>query len=330
MRSGRSLLQFSLRSLFLLTLLVALGLGWFMTEVRRANSQTEAIMALGRFGDGVAYRFALGETAGKRLDRLTGEGFLAYVVYLRYDEFGANRLGAYRATDADLVPLEHLPYVESLTLYGAEQLTDAGWKHLEHLTRIRQLDLTCTSIDDVGLKHLSGLSRLKDLSLVYTRVSDRGLESLRGFPRLRRLWLGRESITDASLRSLRGMCQLRELCLIQTAITDGGLEQLRGLTGLRKLQLDGLAISGAGLRQLRHLSSLRELSIVSFDLTDLGLEHLKALTELDRLHVRSDADRITPAGMNALRRALPRCRIDDDRAGSIAGFYIDESPNTED
>ncbi len=110
-RARRRWCHFTLRSLFLLTLLVALGLGWFTTELRRARSQTEAVETLFKSDGYVGYRYAFGKKWGRRLDSFVGEGFLAYVVAVAYaDESTLTNCGARRTTDAGLAPL-----VRSLT-----------------------------------------------------------------------------------------------------------------------------------------------------------------------------------------------------------------------
>jgi hypothetical protein len=210
MKLRRSALQFTLRSLFVLTFLVALGLGWFMTELRRARTQTEAVSLVSRSGGDVGYRFALGEH-GQRLASRLDDGFLAYAVDVDFtaltDAFGH---GACRTVDADLSPLERLPYVETLDLRGAYHLTDAGFKHLEHLTRMRVLDLASTPINDGGLRHLGAMTHLQGLSLAMTRVSDFGLEHLSRLTDLKRLDLLELRVTDTGLRQLRHLTQLRK------------------------------------------------------------------------------------------------------------------------
>ncbi len=264
-RLRRRWFQFSLRSLFLLTLFVALGLGWFMTELRRARSQTEAVEAIIRSGGTVAYRYAFGgsdsplpfgqsrfEAQRRALARLFGEGFLAYVVDVDFVPFpDCEDGGASGTVDADLAPLERLPYVESLNLHKAFQITDAGLKHLEHLTRMRVLELESASMTDAGLQHLTAMSQLQELTLEYQRMPGRGLEPLRQFGTLRKLGFEGPWIADADLRQLRDLTGLRQLNLMGSSITDAGLEQLKGLTQLEELNISFTHVTPAGVKRLR-------------------------------------------------------------------------------
>ena len=236
-RPRRRWFQFSVRSLFLLTLLVALGLGWFMTEFRRAKRQTEAVAEIIGSGGTVDYDWAFGgydspsrfETQRRWLASVVDEGFLAYVVGVDYVPFPDNLdHGAYQTVDANLAPLERLPYVESLSLYKGLQITDAGLKHLEHLTRMRVLHLEGTAITDDGLQRLRAMSQLEELSISdCPRISGRGLEVLRQFAGLRKLSLAGAQITDVGLEQLEGLTQLKKLDVTYTGVTAAGVRRLR-------------------------------------------------------------------------------------------------------
>jgi len=252
MKLRRSLLQFGVSSLLLLTLLVALCLGWFMTEVRRARSQAETVRSIEKSGGGVLYRSLFGREFYQRADGFAGGGFLAYVVDVDFRSLvNTYSTGASGTADVDLAPLERLPYVERLNLAGAYQLTDTGFQHLERLTQMRALDLTGTPMTDAGLQHLGTMTKLEALSLVGTRVSDRGLERLSRLTHLTTLDLMSLRITDAGLRPLARLNRLRRLSLVGTFVTDRGLKELEALTQLEKLYVWGSQVSPAGVNRLR-------------------------------------------------------------------------------
>ena len=248
-----------LRSLFLVTLVSALSLGWFMTELRRASRQTEAVEAIIKSGGTVVYRFAFGgsdcrmrfkRTRPRLLANVAGEGFLAYAVAVDFTAEGWC-CDARQVVDADLTPLGSLPYVESLNIEHAFRVTDSGLRDLEHLTRLRVLGLEGTSMTDNGLQYLSAMSQLQDLSLEYPRVPGRGLKFPRCLSGLRKLSLSGPWFADEDLRQLKSLTKLRELSLVGTEITDGGLEQLNGMMQLEKLDLSGTRVTLAGIRSLR-------------------------------------------------------------------------------
>jgi hypothetical protein len=61
---------------------------------------------------------------------------------------------------------------------------------------------------------------------------------------------------------------------------------------------------------VERLTSLETLALGYTKVTDPRLEHLFALTKLQTLYLYRTG--VTPAGVNALRVALPKCNIGTD------------------
>jgi hypothetical protein len=135
--------QWRLRSLFLLTLLVAVGMSWFA----EANNTPR--------GPGWL-RGLLGDDLFNDVTRVNLSGM---------------------ETDDDLIHLRAFPRLRHLLLDGT-QVTDDGLKHLESLTCLEFLSLGRLKITDAGLMHLYGLNRLQRLTLDGTRVTDKGVAKL--------------------------------------------------------------------------------------------------------------------------------------------------------
>lgn len=151
---------------------------------------------------------------------------------------------------------------------------------------------------DAHLKHVAELSHLKELWLEHTSVTDSGLEHLKTMKQLETLGLickyetGKPAkITDCGLKHLKELTNLRMLRLEDSDVTDCGLVHLRALTKLEDLSLFGTEISDAGLKQLRGLKNLTYLDV--------------AETQWEKEH-----GAITVEAVNALRKYLPRCKID--------------------
>jgi len=115
-------------------------------------------------------------------------------------------------------------------------------------------------------------------------------------------------MTDAGLIYVEGLANL-ELLYLDGAhhMTDAGMVHLTGLTKLRKLSLWGTQARDEGLRHLLDLP-LEELALSYTNVSDEGLRYIKAHRRLRRLDI--SGTRITTTGVDALRRALPRCSID--------------------
>jgi hypothetical protein len=173
--------QYSLRSLLLLVVAVAIPCSWFATEMQQATKQHEAVQAIETVGRAVRYDF---ETWDPFRDPFAAPVELPYPAWLRKllgDDFCASirfaNLANTQITDAGLVHLQGLSQLQGLDLSGTK-VTDAGLAHLQGLRKLEVLLLINTQVTDAGLMHLQGLSRLQEVDLRHTQVTDRGVKSL--------------------------------------------------------------------------------------------------------------------------------------------------------
>ena len=237
----RRWLRFSLRSFFLVVLVIAVSLGWM---IHGARQQGIAVAALKEIGCTVSYynNTDRSPTVLEWLRKLLGED-----EYRDVDWVVGSRS---QITDAGLVYLRGLTQFRHLRLDDA-QVTDAGLVQLQGLTQLQGLSLSGTQVTDAGLLHLRGLTQLQNLNLNGTQVTDAGLLHLRGLTQLQGLNLISTQVTDAGLVHLRGLTQLQYLYLSGTQVTDAGLVHLGGLTQLGYLSLDRTKVSDAGVRRFQ-------------------------------------------------------------------------------
>jgi hypothetical protein len=179
--------QYSLRSLFLLTLLVAIGKSWLTVTMRNQRKEKAAAEAIEKAGGAV-------KTEPTWLGEVLRDGSLV------------------RVTDVS---------------FSGEPITDAILVPLEGLTQLRVLELGGTNITDAGLVHLRELSGLDTLGLGSTNVTDAGLVYLRRLSEIQVLWLENTKVTDAGLVHLQGLEQLQMLNLDGTKVTDQGIAKLQ-------------------------------------------------------------------------------------------------------
>ncbi len=158
------------------------------------------------------------------------------------------------------------------------------------------------------LRSLTPLTKLRVLNLYNTGFTDADLELVRGLPTLAELNLNGNSITDAGLERLRGIPNLRKLCLNDTLVTDAGITTLRDLANLQELTLGGSTrITDVGVVQLHDLKKLENLQLHGDGITDRSLESLRTVVSLRELYlVRT---RVTDAGVNELKKALPKLQV---------------------
>ena len=300
--------QFSIRSLLLLTVVVAIPCSWLAKEREQARKQQAAVEAIKKLAGEVNYDYEFdaswspingAQPPGPTwLRRLLGDDFFANVVEVMLMERAV--------TDADLEQLEELTRLQALDL-GETKVTDAGLEHLKGLCQLRVLGLEHTEVTDAGLEHLKGLSRLEVLNLAQTDVTDAGLEHLKGLSQLRTLDLIYTKVTDAGLEHLKQFSQLRELRLDATKLTDAGIEHLKGLSQLQGLCLHGGETTDASLEPLKGFNRLQSLDLMFTEVTDAGLEHLKGLSQLQKLWLNDT--NVTDEGVKKLQQALPNCVI---------------------
>ena len=166
--------QFSILSLLVLTVVVAVPFSWLKTEMNAARRQRETVEWIKNAGGEVVYDYEFDPpgpcyTPGAKppgpawLRNLLGDDVFADVTAAA---------GGLKVVDAGLERLKGLPQLKYLGLHGTK-VSDAGLEHLKGLTQLRLLDLDGTQVSDAGLEHLKGLTQLRNLRLDGTRVERR-------------------------------------------------------------------------------------------------------------------------------------------------------------
>jgi len=217
--------QFTVRSLLVLVVAVAVPCSWLAVEMKKAEKQREAVEAIRTAGGWVEYDYE--RDAYRRRTQNVEPPEPAWVRRLLGDDMFARVVGARLPAHADIVQLEDWPELWWLNLDENTQVTDAGLAHLSRLNRLEQLGLDGTKVSDDGLVHLRGLSQLRWLGLARTQVTKAGLADLESLPQLESLELGGKEVTDAWLFSLERLPHLRELHLVGTKITHEGVKRFR-------------------------------------------------------------------------------------------------------
>jgi hypothetical protein len=183
--------QYSLRSLLLAVVAVALAFSCLGVTIQDLHSQGEAAMAIRSVGD----------TYGQAtwLSRLLGDPYLASVTEVQF---------VTAVSDEWLARIEPLHDLRTLDLgMGRVNIADAG-------------------LTDAGLRHLQGLDQLETLYLDGRKITDAGLVYLKPLRQLRELSLEGTGVTDDGLVNLEGLSRLRTLRVARTRVTVGGLSRL--------------------------------------------------------------------------------------------------------
>ncbi|HYF00612.1 MAG TPA: hypothetical protein VEJ18_16950 [Planctomycetota bacterium] len=165
-------------------------------------------------------------------------------------------------------------------------------------------------IEGRELRHLAGLPSLEKLDLCEVDgLSDEAMAFVGKLTTLKELDLGDAAISSAGLRHLAGLKQLTRLQLGWTRdVGDAGLPLLAKLTKLEWLGLGGTKVTDAGLPALASLPNLRELALPGTAVTDRGIQSLAGCRQLSVLNLGTSS-KVTPKGIDALRRALPALTV---------------------
>ncbi len=217
--------QFSIRSLLVLTIAVAIPCSWFAVKMQHARKQREAVEALRGVSERVFYAGGF-DAAGKGAKPLGPAWLLDWLGVDFFLDVVAVWDGKPRFTDNYMIHLKVLTNLEGLYL-GNTEVTDAGLEHIKGLTNLEGLFLDDTKVTDAGLEHLKGLTNLKFFYLTRTKVTDAGLEYLKELTNLAYLDLHYTEVTDAGLEHLKELTNLAYLDLRYTEVTDEGVKKLQ-------------------------------------------------------------------------------------------------------
>ncbi len=197
--------------------------------------------------------------------------------------------------------------LQTIEVRNIKTFDESKLVHFEGLSGLNTFVASQSALSDQGLEYLSRIKTLSNLYLSETSITDQGVRHIRNL-NLVELTLHHTSLTDAGLSHLRGMSNLESLTLMNTSVTGSGLADLAGMKKLRSISLGGYEaiFDHSTLEHLRPLTGLRQLQL-NDSTTDADLVFVKDLTKLDEIVLFNT--QVSPAGIKALQKALPNCRI---------------------
>jgi hypothetical protein len=259
--------RFGLKSLLVVTTVVALILGTVVGESLRAQRQDKALADVeaaaahyvlaahyesGWLGDGaIAEQF--------RHWVYSGFGYKVTQLTLHDDSYDKEAAGPSPAPD-ELARVLALTDLEALQLAGhivsVEQMQAIG--SLRHLRRLSFVE--CRLPTD-ALTLLRRPQQLAELELRQCGLIDRDLVGLERMTSLTRLSLASNRLTDGSLATLGKLARIRDLDLSDNDITGTGLDSLENHPQLQRICLEQLAMEPDVLAPLSRIESLRSLGL---------------------------------------------------------------------
>ena len=270
----------------LLVAIAGISLGWMAWKVDRARSQRAVVAQLSKMNVEIIYDYQIeAMTSGRGNSAPPGPKWLN-----------------------DLLGKEYFAEVYSVTVYDP-QVTDETIALIARLPEVAVVHFNSfkpatptnegTGITDGGFIHFAGMHNLEDVCVSSDRITGSGLVHLTGLTRLKKL-LVHGWATDASLKHISKLDRLEFLGASEVAqITDSGLAHIAQLHNLRFLHL-GRDKPFSRFRQDFTMPNYMKI-------TDEGLVNLYGLKNLEFLCL--DAE-VTQEGIEKLRKALPKCRVE--------------------
>jgi hypothetical protein len=168
--------QFSLRSLLILSVVVALPSGWMAAEAKQARRQSVMVAKVLALGGSVGDEWWFGlYVAGEERGwarKFFGDEFFHDATKLGFDGAALDDERLARLCNID--GMETAPY---LWIEGTK-ISDAGLGALRRLAGLRTLGLRGSAITDAGLEHVKALGTLRFLDVSDAKVTDSGVKRL--------------------------------------------------------------------------------------------------------------------------------------------------------
>ena len=301
-------MKFTIRDLFLVTLVVALALGWWLDRSHLASENLYEVQP--------AEPDAMSDKPKRR--RWLQFSLRTFVIvitlfamWLGYISFRAREQRTAVARIKELSGRVEYDYQSEKN----PQKSPPGWPWLrrivgdEYFQDVAAVHLDGTKVSDADLRLICKLRRTKRLSLNRTEVSDAGLVSIRSMSQLNHLGLMRTKVTT------EGICALPQhwnsFVLEDTSVGD---EALSNLSACKLLNLQGTSITSQGIKEFAESKTLSFLSITRTAVDDAAVPSLANIKTLAYIEARQT--KISGEGLFTLRNALPKCNVD----GEIAEF----------
>lgn len=152
---------------------------------------------------------------------------------------------------------------------------------ITQLPRLTHLKIDLAIVDSQDFAHLAKCRRLENLDLNYCELTDDDFARLPRLPHLKTLTLdGNDDLTGKHLNASR-LPSVRELYCNYTSIDDSAMTEIGQLSTLRELELRHTRVTDAGIAALSSLKQLESIALANAKVTGAGLGVLRALTKVD-------------------------------------------------
>ena len=329
----RRLMSFRLRTLLLLTTVVAILCGWLGRQVYRKSIERPVVELVtakgGQVGyqhqwnsDRVIYDPSIEAPGPKWLRTLLGDDLFTVAESARLIYYA----------EEDLQQVAKLPNLTTLQLWG-ESLGDAGVDSLRKMEQLESLSCVGVTLPDESFGRLAQLPRLTALSLTGKSATGEHVRQLAEFANLQDLTLMESKATEDDFRSLGGLRKLETLEVFRCPqFTDQSFAGFKQLTKLKSVRLVETGFQGETLAAIGELRSLESLYFLGHPIDDHELASLSELSNLVTLELSKT--KITNQGLASLAGlsrlqvlAVEGTPITDEAVATLLGFQKLETLN---
>jgi len=199
--------------------------------------------------------------------------------------------------------------VESVPYIRDKRFGDADAAKLAALPNLTFVNLDDTHITDAGLRPLAGSRKLSGMSFANTAITAKGIAALGSAGFLRDIGMDGNQANGLSDEQIKALGHLRGLTLRGNQVTDATVARFITSSNLEQLSLVDTRVTDDVCRSLAKMPSLKLIAINrARSVHDSGLLRLKGLSHLEQLILGNTG--ATEKGLDDLRRALPKCKID--------------------
>jgi hypothetical protein len=165
--------QYSLRSLFILMLMVSIGMSMIVERIRKAQSQKTSIDVIEQLGGLAFYNYQI--TKSGKIDINASSNKPSWLRNLLSDDFMEDIVEV--VLYAHWHPQWEMP-LSGLADPDNPQTVERIVEHLQKLHKLKTLRLVGSQFTDKWISYLSKLTMLQDLYFNNTSITDNGVKSL--------------------------------------------------------------------------------------------------------------------------------------------------------
>lgn len=184
--------------------------------------------------------------------------------------------------------------------------THVALSWIGQLTKLTSLRIPNSKIVDADLSAIRHLAELTQLAITNADV-DSGLSVIAQFPKLTLLILSSTKVSAKTLELVRLAKSVSKFFLEDVSLDNDALAQIAQMGDLNTLCFVGDRVDAVGIACLSQLKTLESLDIEELVIVPEIVAEFAKLKTLRRLYLRSKLD---PGTAKALKRALPRCKVD--------------------